>query len=173
MKSSIILASSTNDCIGVDNALPWCLPADLKRFEHITSANKNSVVVMGKKTYESMGKPLPGRINYVLTTNYKAAKKISANKFTSIDDVIEDIMWWENFTGCEFHVFFIGGARIFEEAIKHEKVNTIYHTLIHADIEGDTFFKVPDWDVVESKILMPNSKNKYKLTFRKMIRPSI
>lgn len=173
MKSAVILTSSLNDCIGRNNSLPWNIPIDLKRFKSITSKNENNIVIMGRKTYDSIGKPLPGRINYVLTKDLKAAKKISATIFGSLDKAIEDILWWEEFLNIEFNVFFIGGSNIFEEALRHYKVNTIYHTLVHDNTEGDTFFKVPDWNVIEQEEILPSAKNKYKITFRKLIRPNI
>jgi len=72
MKSSIVVASTLNDCIGLNNTLPWSLTADLKRFKSITSSQEHSVVIMDRKTYESIG-----RMNYVLTRDLKAAKNIS------------------------------------------------------------------------------------------------
>lgn len=171
MKPAIVVASSLNDCIGLNNKLPWNLPKDLKRFKEITSIGKHNIVIMGRKTHESIGKRLPGRINYVLTKNLKAAKKIHVASFTSVQDAIDDIVWWENFLGIEYNVFFIGGSKVFDEVIKNNHADAIYHTLIHETIDGDTFLKIPDWNVSEEEIVLPDEKNKYKMSFRKLIRP--
>jgi dihydrofolate reductase len=164
MKSAIILASSLNDCIGNDNSLPWKLAEDLKRFKKITTAHENSVVIMGRKTFESIGKPLPGRINYVISKNFKPEKGVSVNIFPSLKEAVEDILGWERFLGIEYHVFFIGGMSIFKEAIDHKYADTIYHTSVQANISGDVFFKVPA--VSEETVVNADDKNQYKTIFR-------
>ena len=171
MKTSIVVASSLNNCIGINNTLPWKLPRDLKRFKEITSSQENSIVIMGRKTYESIGKPLPGRINYVLTKDSKSSKNINANIFDSIESALDDILWWENFLEIEYNVFFIGGSGVFNEVIKNKHADIIYHTLIHEDIEGDTFLKIPDWNISEEEMFLPDEKNKFQMTFRTLTRP--
>ncbi len=83
MKSSIILASALNGCIGINNSLPWNLPEDLKRFKKITSAGDNNIVIMGKNTFLSLKKPLPNRINYVISKTLKPKKGTGINLFNN------------------------------------------------------------------------------------------
>lgn len=171
MKTSIVVASTLNDCIGLNNSLPWKLPKDMKRFKEITSRSENSAVIMGRKTYESIGKPLPNRVNYVLTKDLKAAKNINANVFPSIEEVLKDIKWWEEFTNIEYDVFFIGGSNVLNEAIEKGFADTIYHTLIHTNIEGDTFLKLPDWKISDEETISSDEKNEFSMTFRTLTRP--
>ena len=89
MKASIVVASSLNNCIGHNNTLPWNLPKDLKRFKSITTSGEQNIVIMGRNTYDSIGKPLPNRINYVLTKDLKKAKTIQVQSFSSIEKTIE------------------------------------------------------------------------------------
>ena len=161
MKSSIVLASSLNDCIGVDNKLPWSLPDDLKRFKSITTSGEHNIIIMGRKTYESIGKPLPGRINYVLTKDKNLSKTIIPSVFHSMEEAIADILWWEEFLGIEYNVFFIGGASVFQEAIDKNYADIIYHTLVNIDINGDTFFKIPNWKLVENEVMEQMSFRKF------------
>jgi dihydrofolate reductase len=171
MKAFIVVANSLNHCIGANNTLPWNLPKDMKRFKTLTSSGEQNIVIMGRKTFESIGKPLPNRINYVLTKDLKTAKKIPATTFSSLEDAIADIEWWENFLDIEYNVYVIGGSSVFNEAIEKGYVNTIYHTLIHENIDGDTFLELPDWNISEEEIVMPDEKNKSQMTFRTLTRP--
>lgn len=170
MKSAVILASAINNCIGKDNSLPWSLPEDLKRFKKITCENRHSIVIMGKNTFESIGKPLPGRINYVISKTFKAPKGVNVSVFPSIQAAVEDIQWWETFFNIEYSVFFIGGVSIFKEAVSENYVDTIYHTLVKEEIEGDTFFELPDWKISNQILVPANAKNKYEMEFRTLTR---
>lgn len=171
MKISMIVATSNNGCIGINNTLPWNLPRDMKRFKEITTSGLHNVVIMGRKTYESIGKPLPNRANYVLTTNIKEAKNIEATTFSSLQDAIDDIEWWENFLFIEYNVFIIGGSSLFSEAIEKKHINTIYHTLVDTKIDGDVFLEIPEWKVSNEEIIEPDDKNEYKMIFRTLTRP--
>ncbi len=127
MKKSIIVAMTENYVIGKDNKLPWHIPEDLKRFKKITLGKP---VIMGRKTFESIGHPLINRTNIVLSKDksFKADGIIIAN---SIADALA-------LSPETDEVFFIGGAKVFEEA--YDIVDNIYLTLIHYPFEGDTFF---------------------------------
>lgn len=171
MKISLVVATSNNGCIGINNTLPWSLPKDLKRFKSITTSGQNNVIIMGRKTYESIGRPLPGRTNCVLTKNLKLAKGIDATTFQSLEEAIEELQWWEKFFEIEYDIFIIGGSSVFSEAIEKSLVNTIYHTLVHEKIEGDTFLSIPDWNISQEEIIEPDEKNIYKMTFRTLTRP--
>ena len=170
MKVSIVVASSLNDCIGINNTLPWNLPRDLKRFKSITIKEEHNVLIMGRKTFESIGKPLPNRINYVLTKKTKTDKNSGVTFFNSLEDALIDIQWWGDFLSIEYNVFIIGGSGIFSEAIDKKIVDTIYHTIIHENIIGDTFLKLPEWSSSDEETFEPDEKNKYKTTFRTLKR---
>lgn len=139
MTLSIIVAMSKNRVIGYKNELPWHLPEDLKRFKKITMGHP---IVMGRKTFESIGRPLPGRENIVITRN----KDYQAEGITVIHD-FNSILKYQNTNDqrptTEDEVFIIGGAEIFKLALPN--TNNVYLTLIHKEFEGDTFF--PELDL--------------------------
>jgi dihydrofolate reductase len=139
MSLSIIAALSQNRVIGKDNQLPWHLPADLKHFKSLTLGKP---VVMGRKTYESIGKPLPERRNIVVSRNlhYTAA---GCEVVASLEHALA-------LAGENQEVMLIGGAQLFEQAMP--LVDCMYLTLIHQDFEGDCFF--PQWQQHEWKELM-------------------
>lgn len=131
---SIIVAMAENRVIGVNNTLPWRLPADLKHFRQLTTGHH---VIMGRRNYESIGKPLPDRTNIVVTRNpaYQAPGCVIRH---SLDDAL-------HIAGNDPEIFIIGGAEIYRQAL--DKADRIYLTLVHANIAGDTFF--PEFDARE------------------------
>jgi dihydrofolate reductase len=143
---SIIVAMSENRVIGINNSLPWHISSDLKRFKELTSGN---IVVMGRKTFESIGKPLPNRKNYVLTRN-KNLTIDGVTLISSLDDIIES---------NDAKVFIIGGGEIYSQTIN--KCNELIVTRIKKEITGDAYFPEIDlnkWRVEESsEILCENS----------------
>lgn len=124
---SIIVAMARNRVIGKNNTLPWHLPADLKHFKELTMGHH---IVMGRKTYESIGKPLPGRTSVVVTRNpdYSMPSVITVN---SLEAAISAC-------GDDAEIFVIGGAELYLQAITF--ADRIYLTEIDADIPGDTHF---------------------------------
>ena len=124
---SIIAAVSKNGVIGVDNTLPWDLPVDLKWFKEITTGN---VVIMGRKTYESIGKALPNRINIVVTRdkNFFVPGVLSAN---SLDSALLK-------AGNNKDIFIIGGGEIYRQSM--DFVDKLYITEVDMEVEGDTTF---------------------------------
>lgn len=131
MRRSIVVAMDRNRVIGRDNQLPWRLPADLAYFKQVTLGHP---VVMGRRTYESIGRPLPGRHNIVVThdTTYRAPGCTVAASLPAA--------WLA--AGDAEEVCVIGGARVFEETLPIADV--IHLTLVEAQVEGDTFF--PEFD---------------------------
>lgn len=127
MTVSLIVAYSTNRTIGRDNTLPWRLPGDLAHFKRTTMG---CPVIMGRKTWESLGRPLPGRRNIVITrqTGYQAT---GAEIATSLDQALE-------MTRDLTEVFVIGGAQIYAESLS--VASRIVATEVHAQIPGDAFF---------------------------------
>lgn len=123
----IVVAYSRNRCIGRDNALPWRLPADLAHFKRVTLGNP---IIMGRNTWESLGRPLPGRPNLVVSRT-PGFQPEGATVWTSLESAL---------LACNdaTRICIIGGEQLFRAALpfSHE----IIATEIHADIEGDTFF---------------------------------
>lgn len=128
---SIIVAKSKNGVIGVGNKLPWNLPIDLKRFKELTTGN---VVIMGRKTYESIGKPLPNRINIVITRN----KDFSVPGVLTAKSLQNALLK----AGGEKDIFIIGGGEIYRQSISYS--DKMYITEVDMEVEGDTTF--PDID---------------------------
>jgi dihydrofolate reductase len=120
---SLIAALARNRVIGRENQLPWRLPEDLKRFKALTMGHP---VLMGRKTSESIGKPLPGRLNLVVS-----------RAGLSFDDALSKA----RDSGTD-ELFVIGGAQIYEKALP--LADRMYLTLIDSDVEGDAYF--PQWD---------------------------
>ena len=137
---SMIVARSRNHVIGRDNQMPWKISADLQFFKRVTMGHP---VIMGRKTWESIGRPLPGRRNIVVSRN--ANYPINGGELVgSLEEALSSL--------AEFpRVFVIGGEQLFTQAF--DKADRLYITEIDLDIEGgDTFFEVPnpsDWQEVE------------------------
>ena len=155
MNISIVVAISQNNAIGKNNQLLWHLPADLKHFKEITSGN---CIIMGRKTYDSIGRPLPNRRNVVITRN-TALKIEDVEVVTSLEDAIS---LCEN----EKEIFIIGGAEIYKEALA--LTDTIYLTTVHQHYDADAFFpeiKSEDWLEIDSESHKADEKNKVDYTF--------
>ena len=137
---SMIVARSRNHVIGRDNQMPWKISADLQFFKRVTMGHP---VIMGRKTWESIGRPLPGRRNIVVSRN--ASYQATGGELVgSLDEALKSL--------SEFpRVFVIGGEQLFTQAFP--KADRLYITEIDMNVEGgDTFFEVPnesDWKEVE------------------------
>jgi len=130
---NLIVAMDLSGGIGKDGSIPWKCSEDMKNFKRVTSGN---VVVMGRKTWESIGsKPLPGRVNIVLTSRLGNDIMGSVYFLSSIQQVI---IW--HMLHQESSIFIIGGARLYKEFTKRGLVNRIYLTQIHDIHDCDTFF---------------------------------
>lgn len=157
MQVSIIVAMANNNAIGKDNKMPWHLPADLKHFRQLTTGH---YIIMGRKTYESIGKPLPNRTSVIITrnTDYKAEGGVVVE---SIEEALEKAKG-----AGEKEVFIIGGAQIYEQTIS--MANRIYLTKIDADFEADTFFPKlsKEWkEAGKKEVFSPDEKNAYTYSF--------
>lgn len=151
----IVVAVSKNWVIGNNNTLIWKLPNDLKRFKEITTGGS---VVMGRKTYESIGRPLPNRRNIIITRdlNYHI-------EYCEVVNSIEEALLLTN-NDC----FIIGGGEIYKQALPITDV--IYLTRIDEEFEGDTYFpelNKNDWFESLNEIFEPDEKNKHKYSFIK------
>ncbi|GAA5139618.1 type 3 dihydrofolate reductase [Thalassotalea piscium] len=153
---SMIVAHADNRIIGKDNDMPWHLPADLAYFKKTTLGKP---VVMGRKTFESIGRPLPGRQNIVISrdANYQAG---GVEVVSSVDMAISA-------AGDVDEVMVIGGGAIYQHCI--EAADRLYITHINAVIDGDTQFPEYDteqqWKKVSSEYRQADEKNKYDLDF--------
>ena len=153
---SLLVAASENNVIGKNNKLPWYLPTDMKYFKNISWAMP---VIMGRKTFESLGKPLDGRTNIVITRNpeWKYDGVSVAQGLEEAIKIAEDHDVKE--------VFIIGGAEVFKTSLPD--ANRVYLTRVHEKLEGDAFFPVLDnsWQMVKSHETQPDEKNAYALSF--------
>ncbi|CAH1210957.1 Dihydrofolate reductase [Candidatus Nitrotoga sp. BS] len=130
-KLAIIVAMARNRTIGINNTLPWRIPVDLKRFKSLTMGHH---LIMGRKTFDSIGKPLPGRTTVVVTRN--DALKIEGSIMAySLEDAI-------NACAEDDEIFIVGGAELY--ALAMPLVDTIYLTEISQDVTGDAYF--PEFD---------------------------
>ncbi|MGB5336578.1 MAG: dihydrofolate reductase [Woeseiaceae bacterium] len=153
---SIIVAASTNDVIGVRGELPWKISADLKRFKALTLGHP---VVMGRRTFESIGRALPGRQNIVITrqANYAApgcdVVSSPADALSAAGDVDE--------------IFIIGGSEIY--ALFLSKASRLYLTRVHCNIDGDAYlpeFNELDWRLTETEAHAADDANQFAFEFR-------
>jgi dihydrofolate reductase len=158
MTISLIVAAAENNVIGKDNKLPWTLPADMKYFKNITWAMP---VVMGRKTFEALGKPLTGRTNIVITRN----KDWSAEGVKTVKSIDEAIIAAAATDAKE--IFVIGGGEIFKSVMS--SADKIYLTRVHHSFEGDAFFpeiNKKEWEVASNRDYTADEKNPYSLSFQ-------
>jgi dihydrofolate reductase len=157
-----IYAVSENGVIGKDNDLPWKLKDDLRFFMKKTMGFP---IVMGRKSFDSLGKPLPKRRNVVVSRNpnFQAAGIEVAHSLEEALELLKD----------EPEIFITGGAGVYKESIEKGYVNRIYETLVHAEVEGDTFFELPDpdnWEIVAVDARQADERNEFAYTFRTLVR---
>lgn len=153
---SFVVAMDQNRVIGKENQLPWHLPADLKYFKKVTTGH---TIVMGRKTFESIGRPLPNRRNVVLTRDeqYEA-------EGCEVVNTIEEVL---SIARKEEECFVIGGTEVFMLFWDH--VDRLYVTYIDESFEGDTFFPEIDraeWEIVGVEEGVVDEKNRYRHEFR-------
>lgn len=144
MRTVIVAAVGRNGVIGVDGRLPWNLPEDLARFKRITMGH---ALVMGRATFESIGRPLPGRINIVLTRNDEWSHEgvEAAGSFDAALDIAR--------AGGQ-DVFVVGGAEVYQTAL--DVADTLELTEVDAAPEGDTWFPSVDWSTWQETAREPH-----------------
>ena len=155
---SLIVAASTNNAIGKEGQLLWSLPNDMKFFKNTTWG---TTVVMGRKTYESVDKPLPGRVNIVITRQ----ENWSRENVVVVKDLTEALQKAKE-TNCK-EIFIIGGGEIYKQSMK--LANRIYMTRVHAVLEGDTFFPEIDekiWEIKQQLDFSVDEKHQYDYSFQ-------
>ena len=153
---SLIWAMDENGLIGNKNALPWHLPADLKFFKNTTMGLP---IAMGRKTWDSLGRPLPGRENIVITRNPMFTTK-GCTVLNSVDALVQ---YSQN---NERDIFVIGGAEIYKLVLPF--ANRLYLTRIHAQFNGDTYFpelNMSDWELISKEKGNRDEDNPYDYYF--------
>lgn len=161
MNLAIIVAQAQNRVIGINNNLPWHLPEDLRYFKQVTMGKP---IIMGRKTFESIGRPLPGRTNIVITRdpdyapeNVKVVHSLEAAK-----ELAESICMIDG--GDEAMI--IGGAQIYEQALA--EADRLYLTQVHADVHGDAWFpefNPGEWMEVGREDFAASGHNPYDYSF--------
>ena len=155
MRLSIIAAMERNRLIGRNGTLPWRLSADLKHFKEITMGKP---VIMGRKTHESIGRPLPYRENVVLTRDPGFIAE-GCTVMTSLDDI------YQQFSHVD-EIMIMGGADLYRQTL--HRANRMYLTLVHAELEGDTWFpefNLEDWHEIDRQDHTADKNNEYDYSF--------
>ncbi|HUM46736.1 MAG TPA: dihydrofolate reductase [Chitinophagales bacterium] len=155
---SLIVAAAENNVIGKDGQLPWHLPADMKYFKQTTAGH---TVIMGRGTFESLGKPLPGRTNIVITRQ----QQYKAQGCTIVSNIADAISYAKENGTAE--TFIIGGGEVFRQSMS--LADRIYLTRIFHSFDGDTFFpelNTDDWKMVSEERHQPDERNKYAFAFQ-------
>ena len=154
MKIALIAALTPQRVIGKNNQLPWHLPNDLKRFHRLT---QNKTVIMGRKTYESIGHALPHRQNIIVTRN-KNYNAPACEIVSSLEEAIKKSHAEE--------IMIIGGESLYQQALP--LADTLYLTYVETNCCGDTWFpkfSLSDWDKIESESFPADEKHPYAYTF--------
>jgi dihydrofolate reductase len=159
MKISLIVAMASNRVIGLDNKMPWHLSADLKKFKSITMG---SPILMGRKTYESIGKPLPGRTTLIISRNPDYQQE-GCLVFNDLNTALKK--------ACESteEIFIIGGSDLYKATLP--LADSIYLTLINSDFQGDTFFPEIDlnaWSEVTREDIKDDPDVNFSYSFLKL-----
>ncbi len=160
MKLSLIVAMASNRAIGLNNQMPWHLSADLKKFKQITMG---APILMGRKTYESIGKPLPGRSNIIISRN-QSYKQQGCSVFNDIKSALASCQNYDE-------VFIIGGATFYQSMLAH--ADFIYLTQINKSFEADTFFpeiNKNEWEEVSREDISDDKTVDFSYSFIKLER---
>jgi dihydrofolate reductase len=160
---------SQNRVIGRNNKLPWYLPGDLKYFKQATMGKP---IIMGRKTWDSIGRPLPGRMNVVISRNPEWEAPAGTTPAKSLDEALIKAEAQAEIEDRE-EVMIIGGGQIYTEALP--MVDRMYVTQVHAEVEGDAFFPEVNWDEWEEigrEDFSASDNNPYDYSFVVYQRPA-
>jgi len=148
MRLSLIAAVAQNGVIGRDGQLPWHLSDDLRRFKRLTMGH---TLIMGRRTWESIGRPLPGRRTIVVTRQLRYRTAPGVQTAATLEEALQLAV-----AAGEEEAFVVGGAELYRQALS--RADRVYLTAVLADVEGDTFFPVPldefgrsSWRILESE----------------------
>jgi len=156
MPVTLIAAMSENRVIGRGGGLPWRLPDDLKRFKRLTAGHH---VIMGRRTFETLGRPLPNRINIVISRRPEYAPE-GVHIAHDLDEALR-------LAAADPDPFILGGGEVYALALP--RADRLELTLIHADIEGDTYFPEfdpADWTLIHDERHEPDERHEYAYSFR-------
>lgn len=166
MVISHLVALSNNLVIGVNNDLPWKLKKDL---QHFSSYTQNKAIVMGRKTYESIGRPLPNRKNIVISSSLNAQEGIEI--VSSLDQGIEVAKQWNKAKAKIEEIVLIGGGYVFEES--KNMVNKLILTRVDCDIVGDVFYPKIDfssWEKISVELFEQDDENEYDFSIETFVK---
>lgn len=163
MKVAVIAALAKNRVIGANNTLPWRLPADMAKFKQLTVGR---ACVQGRKTFESIGRPLPNRLNIIVSRDpeFKASGCLVAGSLPAALDTARDAP--DGAVAQRDTIFVCGGAALYAEAIPMADI--LYLTHVDAEVDGDAWFPEFDesqWEVVSKELHKKDEKNAYDFTF--------
>jgi dihydrofolate reductase len=164
VKLSIVVAMTRGELIGRDGRLPWHLPRDLKQFRRLTWGKP---IIMGRKTYESLGRPLPGRTNIILTR-----QSVDFAEGCKVAHTPEEAIALAAATGAS-EAMIIGGSEVYREFLP--RCESVYVTLVEGSFEGDTYFpgnptQSPEWQIVSEEHCPADERNAASATFLELVR---
>ena len=165
---SHLVALSNNFVIGVNNDLPWKLKKDL---QHFSAYTQNKAIVMGRKTFESIGRPLPNRKNIVISSTLNT--QVGIEVVSSLDQGIKLASQWNNDNTGGEEIVLIGGGYVFEES--KDIVNKLVLTRVECEIEGDVFYPEIDlssWEKILTESFKQDSENEYNFKVETYIKTS-
>ena len=165
IKISHVVALSNNNVIGIDNDLPWSLKSDLAHFKEYTS---NKIIIMGRKTFESIGRPLPNRINYVVSSTIDSidGAKIFSSTKKAIDEAYKECACIQ-----KDEIVIIGGGYLFRETLID--INKLILTRVDCEIDGDIYYPEIDfssWKLIRTQSFTKDVNNDYDFKIEEYIR---
>jgi len=155
MKLSLIVAMSENRAIGLNGQMPWHLSDELKRFRKLTTGH---TIIMGRKTHDSIGRPLPERRNIVISRNPNYQPTEGVELFASLDEALAQ-------TASEEKVYIIGGATLYEQTL--DRAHELHLTVVHDEFKADTFLPEIDlnkWNLVDEQVHEIDEKHPHRYT---------
>ena len=165
MNISHVVALSNNNVIGINNDLPWSLKSDLAHFKEYTS---NKIIIMGRKTFESIGRPLPNRINYVVSTTIKNIDGVKI--FSSTNEAVDEA--YKECAGTQKdEIVIIGGGYLFRETLID--INKLILTRVDCEIDGDIYYPEIDlssWKLIRTQSFTKDINNDYDFKIEEYIR---
>ena len=163
---SHLVALSNNFVIGVNNDLPWKLKKDL---QHFSAYTQNKAIVMGRKTYESIGRPLPNRKNIVISSSLESQEGLEV--VPSLNQAIEVASQWNKDNSAGEEIVLIGGGYVFEES--KNIVNKLVLTRVECEINGDVFYPqidLSDWKEISQESYKRDSENEYDFRIETLVK---
>ena len=163
---SHLVALSNNFVIGVNNDLPWKLKKDL---QHFSAYTQNKAIVMGRKTYESIGRPLPNRKNIVISSSLESQEDLEV--VPNLNQAIEVASQWNKDNSAGEEIVLIGGGYVFEES--KNIVNKLVLTRVECEINGDIFYPqidLSDWKEISQESFKLDSENEYDFRIETLVK---